>query len=157
MFSPPLFWALLGVLLIGAEFFIPEFALFFFGAGALITALAAGFVPGLSDGVLLQLGTWVFSSIALFFLLRKKFGTVFRGNLLQRTGSDEAGKSAVVIEQITPEKPGRVRYQGTSWQAVSYTETLEPGEKADILSQEDLVFVVTRSIFGENENDGLDE
>ena len=42
-------WAILGLLLILVEFFVPQFVIFFFGVGALVTAAVTALVPGLID------------------------------------------------------------------------------------------------------------
>ena len=39
-------WAILGLLLILLEFFVPQFVIFFFGVGALLTAAITALVPG---------------------------------------------------------------------------------------------------------------
>lgn len=144
----PYIWAAIGLLFMGAEFFLPGFVIFFFGLGSLITALLSWIVPGLRSHITLQILVWLASSGLSLYFLRRYFSKIFRGNLLPGLEDDYAGKSAVVIEEINPEKPGRVRFQGTSWRAISYDETLAPGEKVEILKEENLTFVVTRSIMG---------
>ena len=62
--------------------------------------------------------------------------------------SDFAGKQAEVVKAIKPDKPGRVRFEGTTWKAVSFDETMKAGEKVEILRKESLTFVVTKSILG---------
>ena len=51
-----------------------------------------------------------------------------------------------MTEEITPDKAGRVKFEGTSWKAISYTETLKSGEEVEILKKENLTFIVTKSI-----------
>ena len=65
-----------------------------------------------------------------------------------------AGRRVEVTQRITPDTPGRVRMEGTSWAAASYTETFEPGELVEVLKQEGLTFYVTRSIIDSESVDG---
>lgn len=147
MFTDPTFlWALAGLLLIGAEFLIPGLVIIFFGFGALATSLFTGILPNLDARYGLQALIWIASSGISFGLLRRTLKRVFHGRLLPSSDAPDAGEVAVVVERITPETPGRIRYQGTTWKAVSYTETIEAGEKVEILERENLTYVVTKSM-----------
>ncbi len=154
--NPPFLWALLGLLLIASEMIIPGFVIFFFGTGAIITGILSAIIPGLSGNFALQGLIWILSSILSFSFFRKKFARIFRGTILNREIDSDVGRSAEVIEAISPDKPGRVRYQGTSWKAISYTETFEPGTKVDIVKEENLTFIVSRTIL-EDKNKYLEE
>ena len=156
--DPSFLWALAGFFLIGAEFFVPGLVIIFFGLGALVTALLSAVVPGLDTGYAMQAVIWMASSVASLVSLRRTFGRIFKGKLLPDKRMEEGpmGDTAVVIQSISPDKPGRVKYQGTSWSAVSYTETLDPGEEVTILGQENLTFIVTKSIL-DNPDLGTDD
>ncbi len=149
-FNPVFLWALLGLILIGSEFVLPGFVIFFFGTGAILTSLLSALIPGLGSSWMLQALIWIASSGFSLIFLRKKFAKIFRGKLI--TGKDEselhAGKKAEVVEDITPDNPGRIKFQGTTWKAISYTESFKPGESVEILKEESLTFVVTKSIIG---------
>ncbi len=144
MFNPAFFWALLGLLFIGGEMFISGFVIFFFGAGALVTALLSALFPVVSASYILQGFIWILSTVISFGFFRKKFARIFKGTILNRENDKDVGQKAVVIEPIGPEKPGRVRYQGTSWKAVSYTENFKAGEEVDIIQEDNLTFLVTK-------------
>ena len=144
----PYIWAALGLLLIGAEFFMPAFVIVFFGLGAFLTALLTAIIPGLKSGITLQIVTWLASSGLSLFFLRRYFSKVFKGNLAPAAENENAGRTATVVEAITPDEPGRIRFQGTTWKAISYDESFEPGETVEILKEENLTFVVTRSLLG---------
>jgi inner membrane protein len=148
MFLSPLFiWGLLGILLIGAEMFAPGFVIFFFGAGAVLTGILSALIPGLESSWGLQALIWLGSSILSLSFLRKRFAHIFRGTILNNTEiPPEIGGSAVVVERITPDEPGRIKFQGTTWKAISYTEIIEPGEPVDILDKENLTYIVAKSI-----------
>ncbi len=151
-FNPIFIWAFIGLLFIGLEFAIPGVVIFFFGAGALITSLLTAIIPGLKSSVAFQILIWLGASGLSLAFLRKYLSKVFRGKMLINDGSDPSGKTAEVIERITPDRPGRVHFQGTTWAASSYTETIEQGEKATVLKQDGLTLIVSKSLM-ENGND----
>jgi len=151
-FNPIFIWAFIGLLFIGLEFAIPGVVIVFFGAGALITSLLTAIIPGLKSSVVLQIFLWLGTSSLSLAFLRKYLSKVFRGKTLPDDGSDASGKTAEVIERITPEEDGRVHFQGTTWKASSYTEILEKGEKATVLKQEGLTLIVSKALL-EEEND----
>jgi inner membrane protein len=154
--SPPFLWSLLGLLLIASEMFIPGFVIFFFGTGAILTGLLSVLIPGVSSSFTFQGIIWILSTVTSFIFFRKKFAKIFRGTILNKEIDSDVGRSAEVIEAITPEKAGRVRYQGTSWKAISYTESFAPGALVDIVKEDNLTFVVSRA-FLEESNKYLDE
>jgi len=157
MFSGPSFyWALLGLLLITAEMFIPGFVIFFFGSGAIITGFFSVLIPGVSGSYTAQGIIWIVSSLLTLGFFRKRFAKIFKGTILNKEISTDVGQSVEVIEAIAPDKPGRVRYHGTSWKAVSYTESFEPGVKVDIVKEDNLTFIVSGSIL-EEENKYVDK
>ncbi len=141
-----LFWSLVGLLLIASEMIIPGFTIFFFGAGALLTALISLIFPWIGIGA--QTLLWAGSSVAAFVFLRKRFRSVLKGTIIYRdAGADRyAGREAEVIDAVAPDAPGRIRFQGTSWEAISYDETIPAGEKALILRQEGMRFIVGRPV-----------
>lgn len=51
------------------------------------------------------------------------------------------GEQATVIEKITPDKPGYVRFKGEYWQAKS-DATIETNTKVVILNKEETMLVV---------------
>ncbi len=158
-FSPVFLWALLGLILIGSEFIFPGFVIFFFGAGAILTSLLSGIVPGLGTSLMLQALIWIASSSFSLIFLRKKFSKIFKGKLITEKGESDkdAGKTAEVIEVITPDAPGRIKFQGTTWKAVSYTESFKPGDRVEILKEENLTFYVTKSIIDDFEDILMDD
>jgi membrane protein implicated in regulation of membrane protease activity len=142
----PYVWAVLGLLFILSEFFIPGFVIFFFGAGALLTTLLTALVPGLNSRLPLQILIWLASSGLSLAFLRRYFSRIFKGSLLESEEDKYSGEKARVIEAISPEEPGRISFKGTSWKAVCYDESFAEGETVEILKREGMVFVVTGSI-----------
>lgn len=141
--SPPFIWGVIGVLLIAFEMAIPGFTIFFFGAGALLTALVAAVLPPVSGSMGAQVLLWAASSVLSFVFLRRKFARIFRGTVLNRITDEGLGEIVEVLEAVTPEKPGRVRYRGTSWRAVSLTESFSPGDRAEVVESSGLTLTVT--------------
>ncbi len=141
--SPPFVWGLIGVMMIAFEMVIPGFTIFFFGAGAMFTALVAAVLPPLAGSLSAQVLLWAASSVLSFVFLRRRFAKIFRGTVLNRITDEGLGEMVEVLEAITPEKPGRVRYRGTSWKAVSLTETFSPGDRAELVESSGLTLTVT--------------
>jgi membrane protein implicated in regulation of membrane protease activity len=142
-------WALIGLALIVSEFVIPGFVVFFFGAGALLNALLVALIPGLAGNLVVQVLIWLGFSSATLFGLRKYFAKWFRGRSFDDEDRAEyIGKAAKVTEAIYPDKPGRIRFNGTTWVAESYSETFQAGQRVEIIKREGTRFVVTESILG---------
>lgn len=144
--SPAFWWALVGLILVGVELFTPGLVMVFFGIGALATGLFSAFLPPLRGSLLLQVLVFLAGTGLSFAFLRRSLAKVFRGRTITDEGTEITGTRVEVIERVTPEIPGRVRFQGTSWAAASYSETFEPGETVEILKQDGLTLYVTRSI-----------
>ena len=142
-------WMLLGLLMILAEFFIPEFLIFFFGVGAIATGLFTLFIPFVSGSFLVQFLIWAGFSGAAMLAFRRMALKFFRKKL-PSTDSD-VGDTAMVSEAIGPDKPGRIRYRGVSWGAISYTESFEKGQKVSILKKEGINYVVSSPLLPEGE------
>jgi inner membrane protein len=151
----PVNWLVLGLLLVVSEFIVPEFVIFFFGLGAIAVAAAAWILPGTAGSLGVQLLLWaVFSGLSLVFL-RTRFSRLFRGTfLIRRPSSEYAGEVVTVTETITPTTPGRISFQGTTWDAISLDETYHVGDTVEILEQDGSRFVVTRSLLTENSTEG---
>lgn len=141
----PLIWLILGLLMIGAEFLIPGFVIFFFGVGAIVLSVLTWLIPGLRSNYVLQLILWLASSGLTLAFLRKFFGKIFRGREQKDTGEDEfVFKTAEVIEPISQNKPGRVSFQGTTWKAIAFDETIKSGDMVEILKKENLTLIVRK-------------
>jgi len=141
--GPSFLWGVIGLLLIASEMLVPGFTIFFFGLGAWGVAIAALLFPPLAGSFPWQVLAWVGASVLSFAFLRKKFKSLFRGTLLNRMPREGLGEHALVLEPISPDSPGRVRYRGTSWKAVSLTESFEEGEQVSIVDEEGITLTVT--------------
>jgi membrane protein implicated in regulation of membrane protease activity len=146
----PLVWALIGLAFIGAEFLGPGFVLFFFGVGGLLTAGASAIIPGLGGSLLLQIFVWLGTSVGTLFALRRRFKGVFGGRENRAPLEAEyAGKEATVVEAIDERHRGRVHFQGTDWDAISYAEKFVPGDSVQIVKQDNLTLVVSKRVADE--------
>ena len=104
-----------------------------------LAALVAGFF---TDSLILQLLVFaIFSALALVVTkpLVRRFRA--RGSRL-RTGADRnVGRTATVLQAISPEQPGRVRLDGVDWTAES-AEPLYPGDLCTVLDVHGTVLTV---------------
>jgi membrane protein implicated in regulation of membrane protease activity len=146
--GPDMIWALCGIILIFIEFFIPGLVIIFFGAGALVTALMK-YLIGSAFSLPLQLLTFMTSSVLFLILLRRYMKKIFRGKLDSEGESEnfniEIGKVVPVMEYIQPgEVGGKVRYQGTVWNARSDTPAA-PGESVRIIGSRNLTLFVEKT------------
>ena len=146
-------WAVLGLIFVFIEFFIPGLVIVFFGVGALITAITTwvGFTPSLP----LQLLVFIVSSVLFLLLLRKYVKRTFLGKTLGDGDDDslnfniEIGKIVPVIEAIKPgEVGGKVKYQGTNWSARA-SERIKTGESVKITGCDNITLLVEKIKKGE--------
>ncbi len=132
--------------MLASEFIISEFVMFFFGLGAIAVGVAAMVFPPLASSILWQFILWAgFSSLTLF-ALRSRLSSVFRGKHINPHDQNMLGKNARVVEAISPEKPGRISLDGTTWKAESFDESFQPGQTVTIIAQEGLACTVTTAI-----------
>lgn len=127
-----------------AEFVVPQFVIFFFGIGALINALLMIALPRFASQIPLQILIWALTSSISLFALRRYAAGWFRGRSARPDEDADAGRTAEVVEAITPGAPGRIRYGGTTWKAISFDEEIPVGAIVTILKKENLSYLVTR-------------
>lgn len=150
----PLIWAVAGLALILAEFVVPEFVIFFFGLGALLNSLLIALIPRLAGSILAQIVIWLgFSSLTLF-AFRRYFSRWFKGKRFVTDDQSElVGEKATVLEDISPDLPGRIRFGGTSWVAYSLDDSFSKGDTVSIIRREGMRYLVTGTIPGLPEKD----
>ncbi len=137
-------WIVLAILFSCLEIFVPGGILLNLGIASLLVAI----------GVQLQLlNTWavtltawfIFASILLFVLyfFTEKFfkGEQTIGNVYEEL--DIYGKKVIVTENIGPgTHAGRVKYQGTTWTALSDGTEITAGKQATIVCKDNISLVV---------------
>ncbi|EMN47516.1 nodulation efficiency protein NfeD [Leptospira interrogans str. L1207] len=138
---PTTLWIGGGVLLVLAEFFIPGTFVAFLGTSGIITAIIVYFFD-ISIGW--QFGLWVFLSTLLIYVgsttIRKIFPAQIEHSIPK---NDEVGKLVLVVKDILVErKGGRILFQGVEWDAISKKSRIPKGNKARILSRDNLTFFV---------------
>ena len=140
-----IFWAVVGGVLIAAECITPQFVLFFFGMGALINAVLVTLLSPLRAHVPLQLVLWIVTSSVSLAFLRRYAARWFRGERRDAAveATKEAGEVATVVEEITPDRPGRIRYRGTTWRAECYEAPIAVGTTVTIIGKDSLTYTVT--------------
>ena len=136
-------WIVAGVVLLVLELVVPGAVLVFLGAGALLVALLIWL--GLIQTWVTSITAWFIVSLLLLLILRSLFQRFVSGDT-ERQSTDEDldayGEVVEVAETIAPGEEGRIRFRGTTWQAVCYDHTLEVGTKAQIICRENLIWTV---------------
>ena len=143
--KPELIWAVIGILLLLSEFAVPGLIVFFFGVGALVTALICLFMD---IGINAQLLIFLLVSVVSLLCLRNWLKGVFLGHIgAKQSGStnleDYIGKQAVVKEKIVPKLGGKIELHGTNWQAHA-DEEIEAGEVVEITGKNNLILKVKK-------------
>lgn len=139
-------WFIIGILLLLSEFLIPGFTIFFFGVGALLTALLIVLIPPLQSVIWLQVVIFTITSIISLITLRKYFNKSLKGEIYKER-EDYIGQVCSVLESLSPEKAGRIMYNGTSWAAYSDNGKLRKNQKVKILGKKPdnpMVFIVQK-------------
>lgn len=148
MFDSWFMWALIGIVFIGLEMIMPGFVIFFFGMGALATALVS-LIPFVSDVLWLQVLLFIVFSILSLVFLRSHFTRIFAGTVFDSkrpdTAEDGIGETAEVLEAAGPVKEGRIRFRGTSWKAVTNGEELPSGTLVRTVSRSGMTYTIERA------------
>lgn len=130
-----LLWILAGVIMMLGELLLPGLVVLFPGIAALIIGVlyATGWVATFPRALTL----WFILSLFLIFTLRwlvlRFFPSDSRTESFQ-LDNDLVGKEVEVLQRISPDTEGRIRYRDTSWPARSNHQTMEPGEKARLIA-----------------------
>lgn len=127
-------WFSLAVIFFLIEMFTPTFITIFFSAGALLAGGAALFELSLT----IQVVTFFCSSIALLILLRKKIPKWFGQDSVDKEPFIDTAINAhaTVVEAISSTASGRIKYQGTFWNAEA-AEDIASGAIVTILSRKE--------------------
>ncbi len=136
-----------GVLLVASELVAPTLLAMFLGAAALITAGVRGL--GLQS-VPLSVLVWAVTSLALVLPFRRVVQRLVPGRSVVRRDRTDVegdreftGEVVEVIEDVDDEgEHGRIRFQGTTWQARSTTGRFPKGDKVQLVYRADAVWIV---------------
>lgn len=131
-------WAILGLVLLGAEMASTTFYLFWFGVAALAIALLVWLIPSIS----IKVQIFLFAVVSLVLILTwRQFFKKNDGDLrIGQSQGDEIGRIGTIIETVTPKQNGKIQFpQGVmgsrEWTAIA-DETLEAGIDAAIIAIE---------------------
>jgi membrane protein implicated in regulation of membrane protease activity len=146
-FTEPWFiWAMIGLVLVLAEFGMPGLIVIFFGVGALVVALLMAFIP---MPFVMQLIVFLATSVGLLVGLRRCLKRIFTGR--RRNGveqnsvaSDFIGEIAVVVRVIPVVGEGRVELHGTQWDAEAGC-MIDAGTRVVVTGQSGSVMKVKKS------------
>ncbi|MPY08760.1 NfeD family protein [Moraxella catarrhalis] len=104
----PWHWAVIGMLLMIGELFIPSFAMLWFGVAALMTALLLWAVPmGLLSQVVIWLGLSIVVCILWFRLIQPRIKTRTKAGL---GGSVIVGEIGMIVSPVVANGLGVVRF-----------------------------------------------
>ncbi len=125
-------WLVLAFGLFALELFMGEMTAMMLSFGAALAWQSAlmGF------GWEIQIAVFGVGSLALVYFLRPALRDRIQPRATGLSTDGFVGQSATILEAITPEKKGRVKFHGEIWNAVSY-QHIEPGEKVLIAGIED--------------------
>ncbi len=145
MYEPWFVWAVIGIACIGMEMVMPGFVIFFFGLGALVTALFS-LIPGIDSMIWLQILIFVTFSIVSIVFLRRHFARIFAGSVFnssrESVDASDTGEIAEVTDAIGFSGSGRIRFRGTTWSATSSGNEIPVGKRVRIVSRKGMVYIV---------------
>ena len=141
----PSIWAIAGIVLIGIELLFSGLIAFFFGVGALTTSLMVALFGGLRGNFAIQILIWIGASVLSLFVLRRYLRKMLAGLKNRGNTGKVSGRSVEVVERIAPGRPGRVRIDGTSWRAVSWSGCFEVNDIVEVVREENLTVEVAKS------------
>ncbi|BCS89152.1 NfeD family protein [Pseudodesulfovibrio sediminis] len=128
-----LIWLSVGVIFIVAELIVPGFIIVFFGVGALIAGATAFF----GSTIPIQLIVFGVSSLVMILVFRKTMAKTFAGSDADDDSEENdsaIGQMAEVVEAIKPPHVGRIKFQGSFWNALC-DETIETGTMIRIVNR----------------------
>ncbi|MGL1893742.1 MAG: NfeD family protein [Spirochaetaceae bacterium] len=138
------FWFVIGVLLLLSEFLIPGFTIFFFGLGAILTSAIILIIPPLRDQTAVQIIIFTVVSIISLIFLRRRFKMALKGELFKER-DDYTDQECIVTESVSVNKPGRVKFHGTTWIAETMEGKLSKNKKVLIVGKKEnypMIFII---------------
>lgn len=138
----PLVWFIIGILFLFAELIMPGFIIFFFGIGALVTALCT-LLFGI-ENVAVQILIFIASSMLSLVFLRNFFSKLFKGKVdaKGKVNDEFIGRKVMVVREIKPNSlKGKVELNGALWEADS--EYYIPKDAVvEVIGRKDLTLIV---------------
>lgn len=137
-------WLAFGIVLLVSELLAPSLTAVFLGISAVLVAGLRA--VGLVSGHAASTGLWLLGSGLLFWLLRAALLKRYKPEVTRQLTSEEVRAFGTVVEVVSDvndqDSSGRIRYEGTSWPAISQSGFLPRGSRARLLHRENLAWVV---------------
>lgn len=132
-----------GLALMLLETLVPGGIAFFLGIGGLVVGGLRA--VGLLLDPLTAVVTWIFLSSGLTIALRPLVLRFVQGETslgLTDEDAEAMGQTVEVVEDVSSEAPGRIRFRGATWDARTLEGTLPKGSEAQLLYRDNLTWVV---------------
>lgn len=137
------YWLVCGVFMILLEFVIPGLVICFFGISALLVSLMNYLFPQVA--LIWQLLIFALGGVAFALLCRWLIPGVSRKKHAGEEdidGDDVAGAKCVCQSAIAPDRPGKVEFRGSLWNAEADSDIV-PGELCQVERRDNLTLRVT--------------
>ena len=141
--DPLRFFLILGIVLIAAELVLPGLVVVFLGAAAFIVAGAAAM--GWINGWVAALTLWSVTSLVMVLGVRNMFTRLLPGHAVRQLTDEDVdafGEEVDVVETVTTDGGGRIRFRGSTWAAQTVQEELPAGSRARVVARDNLVWIV---------------
>jgi len=136
------FWSyfliITGTIFMIAELIIPGGVVAPLGLGLLVVFLTRylGLVTSHEPLIII----WMVSSLSMMIIARMILSKVTPGDSITENIEEKFDAYGTIVEVVDTIKPGenggRIRYQGTSWKAVSVSKIIESGKKAKLIDHD---------------------
>lgn len=142
-------WAVFGLLLLAAEVILPGGVAFASGLAAVLNVVPV--LTGFYSGIWASISGWVVLSVILTLVTVWVLSKYFKSDSSYHMTDEDleaVGDRVQVVETVYPEQvaeqkaPGRIRYRGTTWKAVSDHKVIEKGSSAKILRRDNIKWVI---------------
>jgi membrane protein implicated in regulation of membrane protease activity len=137
-------WLAAGGVLMAAELAVPGLVVVFLGLAAVLVGL--GRWAGWWTSAMGSLTAWFVLSLALLVGLRALVARWLPGDFTVESSEEDAGALGSVVEVMAEvnaaDQRGRIRYQGSTWPAISLAGVIPAGQKARLLARDNLAWVV---------------
>lgn len=142
-----LIWLAVGLLLMAAELFLPGLVVVFLGVSAVVVALLRW--VGLVTDLPMSFLAWMVISIALVVGLRGAVRRWFPPEESKGETDEDLAAFGTVVDVVEDcheaddEAPtGRIRFQGSTWPAMSASGVVKKGQRAKLVYRQNLTWVV---------------
>lgn len=137
-------WFVLGIIGILLEFILPGGIVIFPGIAAVIVGSLLHF--GVITSQYYAMIIWLILSIILLFTIRQVFIKYFEGDShIDNTDEDidAIGSIVEVIEDCDVEKIGRIKFRGTTWEALGESK-ISRGDSAHVIARNDNTWIIKK-------------